>query len=283
MDIGVIDILKMRGFEFSGKCLFVRHQHSRYPIEELRRNEWIDLYQRYQGRDVFGGVEQFVSFCGLPGTRASFYGVYRVLNCRPAAEGTTIPGCIWSEEWKHESCYFYDFEEDSRFTDLRGRIVIDWGKGTRKWDQIARNKPVLEIRESGRCLPPFEDYLEFSLSYAQLKSMFANEEAHREWRTHLSAVSGVYLILAETSGDLYVGSAYGQGGIWARWRQYAKTKHGGNVMLRELISTDRSYPDSFRFSVLQVLPKTMTQDEVIRREAIYKSKLGSRAKGLNLN
>jgi hypothetical protein len=132
-------------------------------------------------------------------------------------------------------------------------------------------------------LPPFDDYLEFSLSYAQLRDLFANEEAHREWQARLSAVAGLYLILAEGSGDLYVGSASGEGGIWARWREYARSGHGGNALLRDLIRFDSSYPERFRFSMLQILPKTMSRDEVPRREALYKTKLGTRAKGLNLN
>lgn len=177
--------------------------------------------------------------------------------------------------------HFYELERDSRFDDFRDRIIIDWGAGTLAWVQNLDNKPVLEILESGRRLPPFEDYLEFSLTYAQMKDLFRNEEVHRDWRIPLSAVAGVYLILAERSGNLYVGSASGTEGIWGRWRNYANSGDGGNVKLREVIRNDSSYPEQFRFSVLQVLPKTMARDEVVRREALYKDKLGSRATGLN--
>jgi hypothetical protein len=38
-----------------------------------------------------------------------------------------------------------------------------------------------------------------------------------------------------------------------------------------------------RFSLLQILPKTLTRNEVIKPEGLYKHKLGTRAKGLNLN
>jgi hypothetical protein len=162
-------------------------------------------------------------------------------------------------------------------------VIVDWGPGTRSWIQKATNKPVLELQEPGRRLPPFEDYLEFGLTYCELQDLFAHEEAHREWRAHLSAVGGVYLILAEGSGHMYVGSATGEGGIWARWRPYARTGHGGNILLRDLIAQDPAYPNQFRFSVLQILPKTMARDEVVRREALYKRKLGTRATGLNLN
>lgn len=132
-------------------------------------------------------------------------------------------------------------------------------------------------------LPPFADYLEFTLSHAELTELFANEGAHREWRTHLEAVAGVYLILAEKTGALYVGSASGNGGIWARWSAYAKSGHGQNKILAELVRVDDSYPGRFRFSILQVLPKSMTRDEVLARERLFKEKLGTRATGLNLN
>ncbi len=107
--------------------------------------------------------------------------------------------------------------------------------------------------------------------------------AHRDWVTSLSAVAGVYMILAQPTGHQYVGSAYGLDGIWGRWSQYAAKGHGGNAKLRDLLVTDGAYPNAFRFSILQVLPKTATKPEVIRWESLYKSKLGSRATGLNLN
>jgi len=92
----------------------------------------------------------------------------------------------------------------------------------------------------------------------------------------------VYLVLAETIGDLYIGSAYGAEGIWGRWRDYARTGDGGNVRLSNLIQVNSAYPKNFRFSVLQILPKTTARDLVLQREAIYKVKLGSRAIGLNV-
>ena len=88
------------------------------------------------------------------------------------------------------------------------------------------------------------------------------------------------MILAQKSGDLYVGSAYGESGIWGRWRKYAKSGDGGNAPLRALIEHDSDYPKQFRFSVLQILPKTLARDEVLQREVLYNHKLGTRATGL---
>ena len=191
--------------------------------------------------------------------------------------------CLWCREWHRAGSHYYDLERDARFDDLRDRLIIDWGRATRSWVQRCSNKPLLEIQAPGRRLPPFDDYLEFTLSYDELRDLFANEEANREWRARLSAVGGIYLILAEDSGDMYVGSATGQGGFWSRWRDYARTGHGGNQILEQLIESDTRYPGRFRFSILHVLSKTMARDEVLGREALYKAKLGSKATGLNRN
>ncbi|HEU4365126.1 MAG TPA: GIY-YIG nuclease family protein [Candidatus Krumholzibacteria bacterium] len=282
--MSLLEILKLRGFDPSIPGRLVRHQDDRFPVEVLRRHAWFDLYQRYQRRPVFYRCGQIVAFYGLPGTRAAFHGVYRVNGVHPASDGEVLPECPWSREWHEIANHYYDLERDSRFDEFRDRLIIDWGKSTRAWVQtLRRDKPILEILAPGRTLPPFDDYLEFSLTFAELRDLFANEDAHREWRARLSAVGGVYLILAETTGDLYVGSASGESGVWGRWREYAKTGHGGNALLKGVIRGDREYPERFRFSILQILPKTMARDEIIKREALYKDKLGSRATGLNLN
>lgn len=135
----------------------------------------------------------------------------------------------------------------------------------------------------GRALAPFADYLDFTLTHSQLKELVVHAGAHRDWHSSLSAVSGIYLILASGSGHQYVGSAYGLAGIWGRWNQYAANGHGGNALLRKLVETEDAYPAAFRYSVLQVLPKSTTAAEVIRWETQYNSKLGSRATGLNSN
>jgi hypothetical protein len=282
MIIELLDILKLAGFKAALPTKLVRHQDDRYP--ELRQQNWFELYQAYQSKPKFHEVKQIVSFYGLPGNRAGFYGVYKVLRHRPAREGPTPAECEFSRRWNRRATFFYDLERDQRFDYLRDRLIIDWGPGALAWVQNLKKKAVFEILPPGRNLPPFADYLEFSLTHAELKVLFGNEDAHRDWHTALSAVAGVYLILAQTSGNLYVGSAYGASGIWGRWRNYAKSGHGGNAKLRKLIVHDSHvYPAQFRFSVLQILPKTMTRHGVLQREARYKDKLGTRAIGLNSN
>jgi hypothetical protein len=150
--------------------------------------------------------------------------------------------------------------------------------------QKPSNKEVLSILEPGRRLPPFEDYLEVSLTHDQLRDLYTHEEAHPDWRAHLRAVGGIYLILAEVTGALYLGSASGEEGIWGRWREYARTGDGGNVKLKHLIEKDHAYPRKLRFSILQILPKTLARGRMLEHEVRYKHKLGSRRTiGLNVN
>lgn len=197
--------------------------------------------------------------------------------------GPTLRSCEWSQKW-HKSKFFYALKRDARFHDLRHRLIIDWGR-SRSWVQNLNNKqdrfPVLEILESGRKLLPFAHYLEFSLTYNQLRDLFDNEHAHPDWRAHMSAVGGIDVILAEGSGNLYVGSATGESGVWGRWRDYANSGHGGNVHLRKLMERNSSYPERFRFSILQILPKTMARARAHDIEELYKKKLGTRTIGLN--
>jgi hypothetical protein len=281
--IGVLDLFGTKGWTPTKRTRFVRHQDKRFPIDQLRRDGCLELYQRYQGRSVFHGADYVVSFYAGAQTRAVFYGIYRVKGFVPANRGEVRNNYPWSRTWHDTAKFYYDLELLEDFLDLRDRIVIDWGRGTRSWVQKSQNRSVVELREPGRSLPPFEDYLEFSLTYEQLQSLFNHPEAHQEWRAQLSAVAGIYLILAETTGHLYVGSATGETGIWGRWKQYCKTGHAGNAKLRQLLRKDKRYPGAFRFSLLQILPKTMARERVLEREIRYKQKLGTRATGLNMN
>ncbi len=279
---GILDLLISRGFDPTCRVKLVRHQDRRFDVAELIRDGWFDLYQSTQGSDIFGKCDFIVSFTGDGGTRARLLGVYKVAEGRKIQQGD-IPDDAPFADWVSEDSYKYDLKRQDSYADLEGRVVIEWGSATLSWHQHLRNKPIIEIFPPGRSLKPFIDYLDFSLTHAELAELMANPAAHRDWHSSLSAVAGVYLILASTTGDLYVGSACGLDGVWGRWQQYATNGHGGNRLLRNLVETGSNYPGSFRFSLLQVLPKTTSRSEVIRWESSYKVKLGTRAIGLNCN
>ena len=281
--VGIVDLLKLCGFDTNCKSKLVRHQDKRFDVQALIRDGWLDLYQAHQSKDIFGKCDYVITFCGDGGTRARLLGVYRVAGVRKRTQ-KDLPSRTPFEIWRTEDYlngYFYDLERQGEYADLEGRVVIDWGSAAISWHQYTTNKPVIEVYPPGRSLTPFTDYLDFSLSFNELKTLVSNPDAHRDWQTSLSSVAGVYLILAETTGQQYVGSAYGLSGIWGRWTTYAKSKHGNNKLLIDLVKNDPSYPEAFRFSLLQVLPKSTKKAEVVRWEYQYMHKLGSRATGLN--
>jgi hypothetical protein len=160
--------------------------------------------------------------------------------------------------------------------------MIDWGKSTRMWHQKATSeKPIVSLQpDEKKVFSGFEDLV---LSYDELKEILANPTAYEAWHAALSSVYAIYLIVDRETGKQYVGSAYGSGGLLGRWACYVDTHHGNNKLMQELIC---NYPEryhSFQFSILQILPKTLTADEVISIETRFKKKLLSIKFGMNDN
>lgn len=248
----------------------LRHKETKWDLWALREAGKFEGYQNKQSWDVFGSAEFVVSFIAERNKFAKFVGVWQVLSTHKA---------------KKRKGYWYRTKRLRGFEDLEGRLIADWGEGTRSWAQWLHGKGNKEVVE---LLPPdyvmdFPGFYNFVLSYAELQTMMRNPDSNREWQRMLSSVSGVYMLLDRKSGGQYVGSAYGVGGVWARWRAYAKSPAGGNVLLKELLKKYRSREKSFQFSLLRVLEPGTPKKEVIAEESRTKRKLGSRAFGLNAN
>jgi hypothetical protein len=281
--LGIADLLKIKGFPMEEPAKLVRHQDRRYDVNDMIYRGWFEFYQATQGKPRFQGCKRIISFVGAGGTKARFVGVYNVLT---ECDGRDIRSPRGYPEVLSHYRYFYELERDAAYDDLRDRLIVEWGKGAINWHQWfnrkrLNDKVIVEFLSSGQTLPEFRDYLEFTLTYHQLKELVQHDRANGAWRSRLAAVAGVYLVLATTTGQQYIGSAYGAKGIWGRWMNYAQNGHGGNKMLKKLIKNDPAYPDAFSYSILQILPNSLERDEVLRRESQFKKKLGSCAFGLN--
>lgn len=281
--LSLATLLTPFGFEAGVPTKLVRHQDQRYDVEMLYREGYFDFYQSIQGRPVFDGCKRIVSFLGRPGTSAVFVGVYEVLGVQgpaafPLPKGFPIP------EMRANDCYRYTLRRDTRFDELEGRLVVDWGTGTRSWVQHYRDggKRIIELLPEGY-VHEFPGFMEVVLRHHELAKLLKHRDAHREWHRMLGAVAGIYLILDTKTGSQYVGSAYGEGGILARWRNYAETVHGGNKQLIALLGKRPRLAEDLQFSILQTLPVTLTAKEVIAHEVRHKTKLGTKAHGLNSN
>jgi hypothetical protein len=279
--ISIVHLLEMKGLDTSKRIKLVRHQDKRYDVSLIYSLGQIEIYQSYQGKPIFE-CDYIVSFVGFGGSWARMTGVYRVGIRQPAENVPLPPDFIYQDNWDTEGGVHYELEEVPGFEDLKDRVVIDWGKGALAWHQWLKHKEVVEILPAGYT-KKFTGYLDFVLTYDELVKIIKNPIANKEWHAMLSSVAGVYLILDESTGKQYVGSAYGREGILGRWSNYASSGHGGNIILKDVINNNKYGAKSFRFTILQTLPKTLTKNEVIAQESIYKNKLGSLAFGLNKN
>lgn len=270
-------ILSAAGFDVS-EVRLLRHKDARAEKGRTPYELWRDnrpMFDQYQGTQ--GVVHKsklhashWASFIGTPSDETLFVGIYQVKGQhllerdtpKPHMDGMDMAG----------SCNIYDLELDSRLSDLIGRLLIDWGLGDRAWIQRAdrQNKTVMELRTAFK-EPDFPGFLSFVTSLSKINDL------PKSWITTLESSRGIYLLTCPKTKEQYVGSATGEGGLWRRWQDYAKSGDGGNIALK---SRDHS---DYQISILEVAGTALTQEDIIRMEGLWKAKLQSREMGLNRN
>lgn len=257
------------------KVKLIRHADPRniYDFKTIKKDkEKLLEYQSQQNAPVFSECDYIVSFLGKESKSSLLIGVFKVKG--------------YKEVNGIDHKYLYDLEDisdESTQEELYDRVMIDWGKATTSWHQwYDKEKEVTQILPLGY-VGEFPGYDKLIMDSFDLKRLAKFESANGEWVHKLSAVSGVYLILDQSTGRQYIGSAYGLNGIWGRWKQYAYDGHGENTRLKELMMSDPEYNQNFQYSILQTLPRNLSEKEVIAVEGVFKEKLGSRAFGLNKN
>lgn len=277
------ELLTARGIDLK-RTKLVRHNLSSDEISKNYEYNRLEDYQKIQRLSRFQDCDTVISFLGEKGTNGVFLGCYSVNGYTPFKESDISGKVFLSDLDSAEDCVVFDLRKMGVLSELENRLVIDWGKGTINWCQNGTTeKEILEIRPYQSKIP-FPGYEDVILSYEELREIVCNSSAYKEWENKLSAVAGVYLITDLKTGQHYVGSASGvDGGIWARWSGYARTKHGGNKKLVELIVCDPDYCRNFQFSILEVLPLRWDRHEVLHREKQVKRKLDSMNHGLNEN
>ena len=274
------DILKRNDLD-PKKVKMIRHSLNDKDFGKCYQAGFMEEYQKIQSKNFFNKFDYLLTFISGPGTSAKFVGCYTVGNCRVANKSLMKVGFPCPDMFDDKD-YYFDLEECSLLSDLKHRLIIDWGRAPVVWGQNASNdKEVLAIQENPKLT--FCGYENVVLSYSELKKIVEDQTLYENWHTALSSVYAIYLIVDTTNGKQYVGSAYGDGGLLSRWKYYVDTKHGGNKGVKVVVC---NYPDRykyFQFSILQILPKTVTNDDVLKMESIYKEKLLTRKFGMNEN
>lgn len=248
----------------SNDVLLLRHPLSHPPARTAYETGHFLAYVSGQLPTFPAQQRYWFNFVGEEGTSARFVACYE--NRGHLGEGQ------------------FDLLESDLMSDLAGRLVIDWGTGTRSWWQrgaMAARKPVVSILE--RQVRPFPGFERLVLSFSELEEVVNQPRRYIAWRTSMRAVNAIYLIVNNLTGKQYVGSAQGESGLLGRWTDYVLTFHGGDKKLVAEIEADPSSFKNFQFSVLQILPRTVTPEEVLAVESLYKRKLLSIPFGLNAN
>ena len=126
---------------------------------------------------------------------------------------------------------------------------------------------ILPVPYSG---DPFRGYDQIDLSFPMLENIFSVQRP--DWKAALENTKGVYLITDTGNGKRYVGSAYGDTGIWSRWDSYVRSGHGGNDELVKVIKrSGMEYArKNFRFAMLESINMKTDDDVLIRREQHWK-------------
>ena len=194
-------------------------------------------------------------------------------------------GCTYNKRW---CCYHYNTKEVQELDTLTGRLTIEFPRPGRQCRLIAERWAeqllVSEVKPRRLAVEDFPGFSNVLLPKPKLDIIVAQEI--ESWESALSSVAGVYLITDTKTGRHYVGSAYGAGGIWGRWKAYSESGHGHNKNLKSILKKmGLAHSDNFQFSILETADTNANKDDVLERETHWKNALCSREShgGYNAN
>lgn len=271
MKIKLTDILNIQSPKNYKLHLACRNSGSAEPLDIFAsdHNEWIRWHE-WRGRKndwTRQKILSFIAFYPKPGYWL-FAGAFDVLERK--SDRYAIKALPEFE--KYAGRLLAKFH---RYQGLRGRAF--------KLESHINNFTISEIFPSvysGESFPGFEN---INHSFPKLEVIFKNQRA--DWKAALTNLKGVYLISDKSNGKKYVGSAYGDAGLWSRWSCYIETGHGWNDELIRLTKEkgNKYARENFNFSILEVMTKTTPDHVVIARESHWKRVLLSREFGYNKN
>ncbi len=211
-----------------------------------------------------------------------FGGIYKVLPIKPLP----IERDNGWKGWKYQT------ELADKATEYIGRAFFKFKKEFRasypvleldpKAGEPIAKMPLSHILDKRVAITDFLGFDQVNIDYKTLKHIVSDNIL--SWKSALSNVKGIYLIVDTLTGKQYVGSAYGDECIWQRWSNYAKDGHGGNVELKELLKFNgENYKLNFKYSILEVCNMNLGNEYIIERETHWKEVLLTRQFGLNKN
>jgi hypothetical protein len=226
-------------------------------------NEWRGKKDEWTRRYIFSFIEFY-----LISDSYLFGGVFEVME--RLSDRYVINKVTAFEKWEGRLvCKFH------RYQGLRGRAFF--------LENYLDTFEVLQILPEKYDGEMFCGYENINHSFGALKAIIG--KGKQDWKASLEAVKGVYLIIDAKDGRTYVGSAYGDAGIWSRLGCYLTTGHGWNDELVETI-TEKGIDyalANFKFSLLEVFAYNTADEVILKRESHWKNVMLSRTFGYNKN
>lgn len=279
------DILPLDKLKEDGIVLMVRHSHEQ--LNELITQNLIEEYQSFQKMPAFKKCKYIISFVAEPGNQAKFIGLFQLFGILekehlPKYSESVAPYC---STLNPETDFYMVLKKQKEYCKFENRLIIDWVT-PRGWYNTygdVLNKEIVKILPHN-FVDEFPGLMKIKITAPQLQLIVNNRDSHAKWYDALTRLQAVYLILDKKTGNQYIGTTYGENGLWQRWESYAKGDFtGGNTLLENLKSKDSNFSQNFQFSILEVLSKNASQKECIEAESMWKDKLGTRTFGLNKN
>lgn len=281
--IKLVDILEIAESDYQKyKVHFATEEtNKRIPYEKFLIGKF-DEWQSFQTRKNFER-DYVISLIYYEKDTWLFCGVYKVSHKNTQAK----------QRHNGKSCYHYDLSLVNSQKDLIGRVFINYNKNFRAsyinlelaQDDGKRLADVIcisSISDKKVTINDFDGFDNINIPYQTLKYIVENNIP--SWKTALSNVKGVYIIVDTRTGKQYVGSAYGNECIWKRWSHYAKNGHGDNIELKQIIKINGDdYKNYFKYSILEVCNMNLGNEYIISRETYWKEVLMTRRFGLNKN
>lgn len=267
------DLLRSKGID-PKEVRVLRHTSPDYDLHAIWRTDRhrFEGYQERQLPNAFRSAKFLAAFIVDHAGRPVFAGLYGIdgEGSIPVGDIDPVNGQVTVAGENGNTGSLYETSVVPEFEEFEDRLVIDWGAGTRSWNQWAdRNeKRVVEIAAQQET--PWPGWRSFRCPVDDLHLL------PRGWRSILQATRGIYL-LTDAAGQLYVGSAKGTDGLLGRWDGYRGGRSGGNVGL----ARDAIAP--FTAAVLETFDGGVTNETIELAESEWKTKLGARETGLNRN
>lgn len=249
------------------------------PLDVFLRDfkEWVGWNAWRNNRDDFSRpyIFSLIPDYNRPG-KYIFGGIFEIIERCPDYKNTHVG---------------YKLDLSEKYKGLIGRLVVNFNRyqGMRgrafRFENYIDQMSLCEITEKKYSGEPFPGYENVLLSFPSLEQLVRSNKL--DWKTALESWKGIYVIVDKSNGKKYVGSAYGDYGIWSRWSCYVNTGgHGGNDELVDLIKANgiEYARKNFQYSILELLPMKTDDETVIRRESFWKEVLLTRGSfGYNKN